>query len=162
MSFLVATSSLPAVDRPNANRWNSARSCQKNQHVFTQRTVLKPRRLRKWISLLYLCTIKGTTPKCRPQLYQNLAISLQKVSNQVYGDTSPSVHTYNTAALANRCVFSREGCFSQDCPLPYWQWWIWWAISGGLWVRDSQLWSWSLLLAQFYTVWSGGLSDSLT
>ena len=28
MSFLVATTSLPAVDRPNADRWNAARSCQ--------------------------------------------------------------------------------------------------------------------------------------
>ena len=26
--FLVATMSLPAVDRPNADRWNAARSCQ--------------------------------------------------------------------------------------------------------------------------------------
>ena len=25
---LVATTSLPAVDRPNADRWNAARSCQ--------------------------------------------------------------------------------------------------------------------------------------
>ena len=29
MTFLVATTSLPAVDRPNADRWNAARSCQK-------------------------------------------------------------------------------------------------------------------------------------
>ena len=28
MTFLVATTSLPAVDRPNADRWNAARSCQ--------------------------------------------------------------------------------------------------------------------------------------
>ena len=28
MSFLVAPTSLPAVDRPNADRWNAARSCQ--------------------------------------------------------------------------------------------------------------------------------------
>ena len=28
MAFLVATTSLPAVDRPNADRWNAARSCQ--------------------------------------------------------------------------------------------------------------------------------------
>ena len=28
MSFLVATTSLPAVYRPNDNRWNAARSCQ--------------------------------------------------------------------------------------------------------------------------------------
>ena len=28
MSFLVATTSLPAVGRPNANRWNAARACQ--------------------------------------------------------------------------------------------------------------------------------------
>ena len=27
---IVATTSLPAVDRPNADRWNVARSCQKN------------------------------------------------------------------------------------------------------------------------------------
>ena len=26
---IVATTSLPAVDRPNADRWNTARSCQK-------------------------------------------------------------------------------------------------------------------------------------
>ena len=25
---IVATTSLPAVDRPNADRWNAARSCQ--------------------------------------------------------------------------------------------------------------------------------------
>ena len=28
MTFLVATTSLPAVDRLNADRWNAARSCQ--------------------------------------------------------------------------------------------------------------------------------------
>ena len=28
MTFLVATTSLPAVDRPNADRWNAARSRQ--------------------------------------------------------------------------------------------------------------------------------------
>ena len=28
MSFLVATTSLPAVNRPNADRWNATRSCQ--------------------------------------------------------------------------------------------------------------------------------------
>ena len=28
MSFLVATPSLPAVDRPNDDHWNAARSCQ--------------------------------------------------------------------------------------------------------------------------------------
>ena len=28
MLFLVATTSLPAVDRPNADRWNTTRSCQ--------------------------------------------------------------------------------------------------------------------------------------
>ena len=26
--IIVATTSLPAVDRPNADRWNAARSCQ--------------------------------------------------------------------------------------------------------------------------------------
>ena len=30
MAFLVATTSLPAVDRPNADRWNAARSRQKS------------------------------------------------------------------------------------------------------------------------------------
>ena len=29
MTFLVATTSLPAVERPNADRWNVPRSCQK-------------------------------------------------------------------------------------------------------------------------------------
>ena len=28
MTFLVATTSLPAVDRPNTDCWNAARSCQ--------------------------------------------------------------------------------------------------------------------------------------
>ena len=28
LMIIVATTSLPAVDRPNANRWNAARSCQ--------------------------------------------------------------------------------------------------------------------------------------
>ena len=28
---IVATTSLPAVDRPNADRWNAARSCQKRE-----------------------------------------------------------------------------------------------------------------------------------
>ena len=28
MTFLVATTSLPAVYRPNDDRWNAARSCQ--------------------------------------------------------------------------------------------------------------------------------------
>ena len=34
MTFLVATTSLPAVDRPNADRWNAARSCQLLQHLY--------------------------------------------------------------------------------------------------------------------------------
>ena len=29
MAFFVATTSLPAVYRPNDDRWNAARSCQK-------------------------------------------------------------------------------------------------------------------------------------
>ena len=32
MSFLVATTSLPAVDRPKADRWNAARSRQNSGH----------------------------------------------------------------------------------------------------------------------------------
>ena len=28
LMIIVATTSLPAVDRPNADRWNAARSCQ--------------------------------------------------------------------------------------------------------------------------------------
>ena len=31
LMIIVATTSLPAVDRPNANRWNAARSCQKEK-----------------------------------------------------------------------------------------------------------------------------------
>ena len=31
MAFIVATTSLPAVDRPNADRWNAARSRQKKR-----------------------------------------------------------------------------------------------------------------------------------
>ena len=31
MAFLVATTSLPAVYRPNDDRWNAARSCQKSK-----------------------------------------------------------------------------------------------------------------------------------
>ena len=31
MAFLVATTSLPAVDRPNADRWNAACSRQKKK-----------------------------------------------------------------------------------------------------------------------------------
>ena len=34
MAFLVATTSLPAVDRPNADRWNAARFCQ-NWKIMT-------------------------------------------------------------------------------------------------------------------------------
>ena len=35
---IVATTSLPAVDRPNADRWNAARLCQKQvqQHQHHQ------------------------------------------------------------------------------------------------------------------------------
>ena len=29
LMIMVATTSLPTVDRPNASRWNTARSCQK-------------------------------------------------------------------------------------------------------------------------------------
>ena len=32
---IMATTSLPAVDRPNADRWNAARSCQKTKPVKT-------------------------------------------------------------------------------------------------------------------------------
>ena len=30
---IVATTSLPAVDRPNADRWNAARSCQFSYYI---------------------------------------------------------------------------------------------------------------------------------
>ena len=51
MLFLVATTSLPAVDRPNADRWNATRSCQKEKNsVFSGHYViarsLRPERLR--------------------------------------------------------------------------------------------------------------------
>ena len=35
LMIIVATTSLPAVDRPNADRWNDARSCQ-NQNLDQQ------------------------------------------------------------------------------------------------------------------------------
>ena len=34
---IVATTSLPAVDRPNADRWNAARSCQKRKEKKEKR-----------------------------------------------------------------------------------------------------------------------------
>ena len=34
---IVATTSLPAVDRPNADRWNAARSCQNKTVNILQR-----------------------------------------------------------------------------------------------------------------------------
>ena len=34
MAFLVATTSLPAVYRPNDDRWNAARSCQNDRTAF--------------------------------------------------------------------------------------------------------------------------------
>ena len=33
---IVATTSLPAVDRPNADRWNAARSCQYFVHQLSK------------------------------------------------------------------------------------------------------------------------------
>ena len=35
---IVATTSLPAVDRPNADRWNAARSCQLENPSPTNRS----------------------------------------------------------------------------------------------------------------------------
>ena len=35
MLFLMAITSLPAVDRPNADRWNAARLCQ-NEYGYKQ------------------------------------------------------------------------------------------------------------------------------
>ena len=47
MAEIVATTSLPAVYRPNDDRWNAARSCQKGQEnwihiVFSQKADLVP------------------------------------------------------------------------------------------------------------------------
>ena len=36
MMKIVATMSLPAVDRPNTDRWNAARSCQKKYFTSTR------------------------------------------------------------------------------------------------------------------------------
>ena len=41
MAFLVATTSLSAVYRPNDDRWNAARSCQKCCLYFVQYTNLE-------------------------------------------------------------------------------------------------------------------------
>ena len=41
LMIIVATTSLPAVDRPNADRWNAANSCQ-NTCKFTEWTYLSP------------------------------------------------------------------------------------------------------------------------
>ena len=40
MMKIVATTSLPAVDRQNADRWNAARSCQ-NQDTRRKKTFLQ-------------------------------------------------------------------------------------------------------------------------
>ena len=40
LMIILATSSLPAVDRPNADRWNAARSCQNNLHSRGQLLVM--------------------------------------------------------------------------------------------------------------------------
>ena len=34
MAFLGATTSLPAVYRPNDDRWNAARSCQLDENLY--------------------------------------------------------------------------------------------------------------------------------
>ena len=33
LMIIVATTSLPAVDPPNANRWNAARACQNPENI---------------------------------------------------------------------------------------------------------------------------------
>ena len=43
---IVATTSLPAVDRPNADRWNAARSRQ--QHIMKDSSEAKLQRTQTW------------------------------------------------------------------------------------------------------------------
>ena len=42
MLFLVATTSLPAVDRPNADRWNATRLCQNILNIWCGEGFVRP------------------------------------------------------------------------------------------------------------------------
>ena len=60
---IVATTSLPAVDRPNTDRWNAGRSCQKrgrtHKHTNTHTTSLLELLIAAKI-ILFNCSTKST------------------------------------------------------------------------------------------------------
>ena len=39
--IIVATTPLPAVDRPNADSWNAARSCQNQEYYLKKNTLFQ-------------------------------------------------------------------------------------------------------------------------
>ena len=57
---IVATTSLPAVDRPNADRWNAARLRQFRKEISNQ--IWKMwfcEKIRKWINDMWNCTTQN-------------------------------------------------------------------------------------------------------
>ena len=77
MSFLVATTSLPAVDGPNADRWNAACSRQKFQRCFKFCCQAQPSSIQLKLSLgLILALFSASTPthppNCRKSSENNL------------------------------------------------------------------------------------------
>ena len=64
---IVATTSLPAVDRPNADRWNATRSCQsikvRNQvnlvHIINLQCGIKSVIKARFCQIVYVCEVGG-------------------------------------------------------------------------------------------------------
>ena len=82
--FLVATTSLPAVYRPNDNRWNAARSCQlfqresKDQHT-SDILRLAPATYSRWLALpIYgqTCSFETT-----PLIWKLYSTKLGQIAN---------------------------------------------------------------------------------
>ena len=81
MAFLVATTSLPAVYRPNDDRWNAARSCQ-----------YEPSSARESCSLpAMLQTLKN--PKWPLLWGPNMVYRLKKVYHYVFERSDPLLLT---------------------------------------------------------------------
>ena len=93
---IVATSSLPAVDRPNADHWNAARSCQLK---FTMPPFTIPSHSDQDASILSVCAVCWRKNKSMGRVSDKLADLIRK---HVFKDFSTQ-NTYLPRVICDGC-----------------------------------------------------------
>ena len=102
---ILATTSLPAVDRPNANRWNAARSCQKR--VYNKEELVE--------TLGLQVTKKFVAPKIGPKMFPE-KVAWGNFPGWYFKTSFKTWQTWDKLLLVYRYYFwNRDLCNQDQC-----------------------------------------------